>query len=63
MVHLRHADDGSVTHANPPGLGRHGGEEHLGRRTMGVLFEKMVLHGPDVVKTELVRQPALLQGI
>jgi len=40
-----------------------GGQEHLGRRRVGVLLEEVVLHGPDAVEAEGVGQLDLIEGV
>jgi hypothetical protein len=51
--------------AKPDVLGalRGGGQEHLGRRGMGVLLQEMMLHLPGVIITELVGQLDLIKRI
>ena len=63
MIELRHADDNAVTDIDLLGLHRTRGQEQLGRRTVRVLFQKMVLDRPDLIKADLVGQPDLFQGV
>ena len=60
----------SGTHTTAPwptrmrcGLRGHRREEYLGRRTVRVLLEEVVLDRPDVIEAELVGQPALLERV
>ena len=53
----------AVADADAPGARGAGGEEHLGRRGVGVLLEEVVLDLPDVVDAEPIGQLDLRQRV
>jgi hypothetical protein len=63
MVELGDADDDAVT--DPDSFRHHGarGEEQLGRRTVRVLLEEVVLDRPHLIEAELVGQTHLLERV
>jgi len=52
-----------VAYPYPAGLSSNGAEKYLRRGTVGILFQKVMLHRPDVIEAELICQPTLLQRI
>jgi hypothetical protein len=63
VVELGDADHDAVPDPDALGLHRARRQENLGCGAMGILFEKMVLHRPHVVKPELVGEANLLEGV
>src|SRR5262249_11819952 len=63
VIHLRYADDGAVSDADPPCLDGAGRQEDLGRRAMRVFLEEVMFDGPHGVEPERVGEAHLLEGV
>jgi len=62
MVVLRWHEPDAMTDADVRRQRRGGGQEHFGRRGVGVLLQEMVLGRPHVLDAQFVGQDRLLEG-